>query len=113
MGFPEFFAIPRYFIRLRSRLLRCSGFEERVGQEIPSHGFGDLYERAVQTEAAGNPTEMNEGVEKTFAVARESKITHTVSVETIEYRRMKKWRGAAWKQEFARSARCGDAALEP
>ena len=113
MGFPEFLVIPRYFIRLRSGLLRCSGFEERVGQEIPSHGFGDLYERAVQTEAAGNPTEMNEGVEKTFAVARKSKIADTVSIETIEYRQMKKWRGAVWKQEFARSVRCGDAAFEP
>jgi len=52
MGFPEFFVIPRYFIRLRRRLLRCLGFEERVEQEIPSYGFRNLYESAGQTEGA-------------------------------------------------------------
>jgi len=50
MGFPEFFVIPRYFIRLRRRPLRCLGFEEQVEQEIPSHGFRDLYESAGPTE---------------------------------------------------------------
>src|ERR1700687_5138848 len=50
MGFPEFTVIPRYFIRLRSGLLRCLGFEERVGQEIPSYGFRGPIQRAGQTE---------------------------------------------------------------
>ncbi len=77
MGFPEFFVIPRYFIRLRRRPPRCLGFEEQVEQEIPSHGFGDLYESAGQTEGQkSNGDERGRG--KTFAVARGSKIADTV-----------------------------------
>jgi hypothetical protein len=30
-----------------------------------------------------------------FAVARETKIAHTVSIETIEYRQMRVWRETA------------------
>ena len=37
---------------------------------------------------------MSEGREKTFAVARGSKIADTVGIETIEYRRMKVARGS-------------------
>jgi hypothetical protein len=35
------------------------------------------------------------GREKAFTIARGSKIAHAFSFETIEHRRMKKWRGAA------------------
>src|SRR6267378_945306 len=43
--------------------------------------------------ASRTPLEMPTGEEKRFAVARGSKIAHTVGIETIEYGQALVWRG--------------------
>jgi len=57
----------------------------RVRQEIPSCGFGDLYESAGQQVHAELGGRVSAGGEQPFAVAWGAKIAHTVSIETIEY----------------------------
>src|ERR1700682_1054231 len=83
MGFPEFFVIRRYFIRLRRRLLRCLGFEERVGQEIPSYGFRDLYESAGQTEGQKSNGDERGGEEDFCSCAGEQDCGHCSALKRL------------------------------
>jgi len=60
-----------------------------------------------------NLTEMSEGGGRLLQLRGGARLRTLFSIETIEYRRMKRWRAAAWMQELVRSARCGDAGFEP